>query len=134
MKVTLLAVRELGGEVLSLLRRVQLRPVLGELVATMLCRPHLSLAIDRDADIPQSVIDGLGKLGVLGMTAPVAQGGRGFSQMGYCKILEVIGDWPGSKFEVPYAVADKPGLEVVRIIESTKGDDETWWIYIRRMS
>src|SRR5207253_3207035 len=37
------------------------------------------------------VIDGLGKLGVLGMTAPVLQGGRGLSQMGYCKIMEVIG-------------------------------------------
>jgi TusA-related sulfurtransferase len=48
------------------------------------------------------------------------------------EILEVIGDWPGSKFEVPYAVADRPGLEVVRIIESTVADDETWWIYIRR--
>src|SRR5262245_7386793 len=48
-------------------------------------------AIDRDADIPRSVIDGLGALGVLGMTAPKAQGGRGLSQMGYCKIMEVIG-------------------------------------------
>ncbi len=27
-------------------------------------------AIDRDADIPRSVIDGMAKLGVLGMTAP----------------------------------------------------------------
>src|SRR5438552_2100035 len=48
-------------------------------------------AIDRDCDIPRSVIDGLGKLGVLGMTAPKEQGGRGFSQMAYCKIMEVIG-------------------------------------------
>ena len=48
------------------------------------------------------------------------------------EILEVVGDWPGSKFEVPYAVADRPGLEVVRIIESDSPDDETWWIYIRR--
>jgi tRNA 2-thiouridine synthesizing protein A len=48
------------------------------------------------------------------------------------EILEVVGDWPGSKFEVPYAVADKPGLEVVRIIESDIPDDEMWWIYIRR--
>src|SRR5262245_9514321 len=50
-----------------------------------------SAAIDRDADIPRSVIDGLGRLGVLGMTAPSGFGGRGFSQMGYCKIMEVIG-------------------------------------------
>jgi acyl-CoA dehydrogenase family member 9 len=48
-------------------------------------------AIDRDADIPRSVIDGLGKLGVLGMTAPKEVGGRGFSQMGYCRIMEAIG-------------------------------------------
>jgi len=48
-------------------------------------------AIDRNADIPREVIAGLGRLGVLGMTAPKEHGGRGFSQMGYCKIMEVIG-------------------------------------------
>jgi acyl-CoA dehydrogenase family protein 9 len=48
-------------------------------------------AIDREADIPPSVIRGLAELGVLGMAAPVDVGGRGFSQMGYCRIMEVIG-------------------------------------------
>ena len=48
-------------------------------------------AIDRDADIPRSVIDGLAQLGVLGMAAPREWGGQGFSQTGYCKIMEVIG-------------------------------------------
>jgi len=48
-------------------------------------------AIDREADIPRSVIDGLAQLGVLGMAAPVEFGGQGFTQQGYCKILEVIG-------------------------------------------
>jgi len=48
-------------------------------------------AIDRQADIPPAVIAGLGELGVLGMTAPKEMGGRGFSQMGYCRIMEVIG-------------------------------------------
>src|SRR5437016_5745710 len=48
-------------------------------------------AIDRDADIPQSVIDGLGELGVLGMTGSKEYGGFGFSQQAYCKVLEVIG-------------------------------------------
>ena len=48
------------------------------------------------------------------------------------EVLEVVGDWPGSKFEVPYAVAEKAGMEVVRIIESELPDDETWWIYIRK--
>lgn len=47
--------------------------------------------IDRQADIPRSVIDGLAHLGVLGMTAPESVGGRGFSQLAYCKILEELG-------------------------------------------
>jgi alkylation response protein AidB-like acyl-CoA dehydrogenase len=48
-------------------------------------------SIDRQADIPRSVIDGLARLGVLGMTAPEALGGRGLSQGAYCKILEEVG-------------------------------------------
>jgi alkylation response protein AidB-like acyl-CoA dehydrogenase len=49
------------------------------------------MAIDRNAEIPPEVLAGLGKLGVLGMTAPNEYGGRGFSQLGNCKILEEIG-------------------------------------------
>jgi alkylation response protein AidB-like acyl-CoA dehydrogenase len=49
------------------------------------------VAIDRNAEIPPEVIAGLGKLGVLGMTAPKEYGGRGLSQLGNCKILEEIG-------------------------------------------
>src|SRR5256714_15397079 len=48
-------------------------------------------AIDRNADIPPNVVNGLGRHGVLGMTAPKEYGGRGFSQRAYCKILEEIG-------------------------------------------
>jgi len=56
------------------------------------CDEHLDpTAIDRQADIPRHVIDGLSQLGVLGMTAPESAGGRGFSQLGYCKILEELG-------------------------------------------
>lgn len=47
--------------------------------------------IDRDADIPRKVIDGLANLGVLGMTAPISLGGRGFTQLAYCRMLEEIG-------------------------------------------
>src|SRR5881296_3755646 len=47
--------------------------------------------IDRNADIPREVIDGLGRVGVLGMTAPAEYGGRGFTQMANCKVLEEIG-------------------------------------------
>lgn len=48
-------------------------------------------AIDRDADIPRSVIDGLAGLGVLGMTAPAEFGGQGFTQQAYTRVIEAIG-------------------------------------------
>jgi alkylation response protein AidB-like acyl-CoA dehydrogenase len=47
--------------------------------------------IDRKADIPRNVIDGLGRIGVLGMTAPAEYGGHGFSQHANTKILEELG-------------------------------------------
>src|SRR5205823_10142322 len=49
------------------------------------------VAIDRTADIPRHVVDGLARVGVLGMTAPKEYGGRGFSQRAYCEILQEIG-------------------------------------------
>jgi alkylation response protein AidB-like acyl-CoA dehydrogenase len=56
------------------------------------CEEHIDpVAIDRDAEIPQSVVDGLGRLGVLGMTAPKEYGGRGFNQSQYCRVMEVLG-------------------------------------------
>ena len=62
----------------------------GDLAA--FCDAHLDpTRIDREADISRDVIDGLARLGVLGMTAPESVGGRGFSQMGYCKVLEELG-------------------------------------------
>src|ERR1700756_698773 len=46
------------------------------------CDEHIdAAAIDRNARIPDSVVEGLGRLGVLGMTAPTEFGGRGFSQL-----------------------------------------------------
>src|SRR5881227_1248218 len=53
---------------------------------------HLDPAeIDRQAEIPRDVINGLGRVGVLGATAPVEYGGRGFTQMVNCQLLEEIG-------------------------------------------
>lgn len=53
---------------------------------------HLDAArIDQDCDIPVEVIEGLGRLGVLGMTVSREHGGRGFSQQNYCRVMEVIG-------------------------------------------
>ena len=53
---------------------------------------HLDpVAIDRQAEIPREVIDGLARLGVYGMTAPKDVGGRGLSQLAYCRVMEEIG-------------------------------------------
>jgi TusA-related sulfurtransferase len=73
-------------------------------------------------------------LDVRGLTCPMPalKSLERSQNLGQGEILEVVGDWPGSKFEVPYAVTGKPGLEVVRIIESDIPDDETWWIYVRK--
>ena len=58
---------------------------------------HIDAAeIDRSCDIPRPVIDGLAQLGVLGMTTPREFGGRGFSQLAYLKIMELIGGHCGS--------------------------------------
>jgi alkylation response protein AidB-like acyl-CoA dehydrogenase len=56
------------------------------------CDEHIdATAIDRNAEIPQSVVEGLSKLGVLGLTAPKEYGGRGFSQLANTRVMEVIG-------------------------------------------
>src|SRR5437764_3758366 len=47
--------------------------------------------IDRQADIPRDVIDGRGRVGVLGATAPEEVGGNGFSQMAKWRSLEELG-------------------------------------------
>src|SRR5262245_54922224 len=49
------------------------------------------VAIDRKAEIPQSVIAGLGRLGVLGACLPRDCGGLGLTQASYCRLLEVLG-------------------------------------------
>lgn len=47
-------------------------------------------AIDRDADIPDHVIRGLGKLGLLSCTIDKQYGGLEFSQIMYCKAVEQV--------------------------------------------
>src|SRR5256885_1379315 len=47
--------------------------------------------IDRKADIPRNVIDGLGRIGVLGMTAPAEYGGHGFLQLRKTKNFIEVG-------------------------------------------
>ncbi len=52
--------------------------------------------IDRQARIPDSVVKGLGDLGVLGMTIRPEYGGQGMSQTNYCRVMEIIGGHCGS--------------------------------------
>ena len=61
------------------------------------CREQIDpVAIDRNAEIPSAVIEGLGRLGVLGACLPESCGGLGLSQTDYCRILEVLGGHCGS--------------------------------------
>lgn len=48
-------------------------------------------AIDREARVPDSVLDGLFGLGVMSMSIPRQYGGGGFSQYTYCKVIEAVG-------------------------------------------
>lgn len=52
--------------------------------------------IDKHAEIPRDVIEGLGKIGLLGMTVPKKYGGQGFSQHAYCKAIEEVGSRCGA--------------------------------------
>ena len=49
------------------------------------------VAIDREACIPDEVVQGLGKLGILGACLPAWCGGLELSQAEYCRLLEAIG-------------------------------------------
>jgi acyl-CoA dehydrogenase family protein 9 len=46
--------------------------------------------IDAEEAIPRSVIDGLGRRGVLGMTVPAEYGGGGFGHTAYCRAIERV--------------------------------------------
>lgn len=48
------------------------------------------IKIDKESKIPDEVIKGLGKLGILSLTIPQEYGGLGMSQYAYCKAMELI--------------------------------------------
>lgn len=61
------------------------------------CKEQIDAAkIDRDAEIPDHVVQGLGRLGVLGACLPKSVGGLEFSQTAYCQLMEVLGGHCGS--------------------------------------
>ena len=70
------------------------------------------------------MIDGLGRVGVLGMTAPEEVGGRDFSQMMYCKVLEEIGRRCASTSVFTNA-HHSMGL-CARLLAGRKGHQEKW--------
>jgi acyl-CoA dehydrogenase family member 9 len=49
------------------------------------------VAIDREARIPDQVIQGLGRMGILGACLPKPAGGRALSQSEYCRLIEILG-------------------------------------------
>ncbi len=49
--------------------------------------------IERDAKIPDEVVEGLGKIGALGIKVPPEYGGLGLSTVYYNRALEVVGSW-----------------------------------------
>jgi hypothetical protein len=54
------------------------------------------LEIERDAKIPDRVLDGLRELGALGMKVPTEYGGLGLSQVHYNRALALAGVWHAS--------------------------------------
>jgi len=53
-------------------------------------------AIDRDGEIPDSVIDGLAKLGAFGIKIPETYGGLGLSQTNYSRTAKLLGSHCGN--------------------------------------
>lgn len=52
--------------------------------------------IDRNATIPDAIIQGLSDMGILGMTVPPEYGGLGMSQNAYCRATEILASHCGS--------------------------------------
>ncbi|MEA2625303.1 MAG: hypothetical protein QOD06_1348 [Candidatus Binatota bacterium] len=55
-----------------------------------------SVAIDQTGEYPDTVIDGLRKLGSFGMKIPKEYGGLGFTVSEYCKAMELVGSYDGN--------------------------------------
>jgi alkylation response protein AidB-like acyl-CoA dehydrogenase len=54
------------------------------------------LAIEQDKRIPDTVVDGLKKIGALGMKIPEQYGGLGLSQVYYDRAMMILGTWHAS--------------------------------------
>lgn len=82
--------------------------------------------IDRHADIPQEVIQGLAKLGMLSLTIPTEYGGKGMSQYAYCRAMEIIASRCGSTALFINA-HQSVGLKAL-LLFGTKEQKEKWLV------
>jgi alkylation response protein AidB-like acyl-CoA dehydrogenase len=53
-------------------------------------------AIDETGEIPDTVIEGLARLGAFGIKIPTKYGGLGLSQTNYCRAAVMLGSWCGN--------------------------------------
>ncbi len=67
-----------------------------EELRTLLTEEADPLEIEREAKIPERVLDGLKRIGALGMKVPEEYGGLGLSQVYYSKALAIAGVWHSS--------------------------------------
>ena len=80
-------------------------------------------AIDREAQIPASVIKGLGELGILGLTVPKIFGGLGMSQYSYCRALEQLASHCGSSALLVNA-HQSVGLKAIQLFGTEKQQNQ----------
>jgi acyl-CoA dehydrogenase family member 9 len=78
--------------------------------------------IDREAQIPKSVIRGLGKLGILGLSVPEKFGGLGMPQYAYCKVLEQLASHCGSTALMVNA-HQSVGLKAIQLFGTERQQD-----------
>jgi alkylation response protein AidB-like acyl-CoA dehydrogenase len=81
-------------------------------------------AIDRDAQIPQSVIRGLGRIGILGLSVPTKFGGLGMTQYAYCRALEQLASHCGSTALMVNA-HQSVGLKAIQLF-GTESQQNRW--------
>jgi acyl-CoA dehydrogenase family member 9 len=81
-------------------------------------------AIDRESRIPESVIKGLGKLGILGLTVPEKFGGLGMTQYAYCQALEQLASHCGSTALMVNA-HQSVGLKAIQLF-GTENQQSRW--------
>jgi acyl-CoA dehydrogenase family protein 9 len=78
--------------------------------------------IDREANIPETVIKGLGHLGILGLTIPEEYGGLGMTQYAYCRAMEQLAAHCGSSALLVNA-HQSVGLKALLLFGSEKQKD-----------